>query len=312
MQFGIRQITHFKVVADNLHFGRAARQLNIAQPSLSRSIKHLEEQIGVQLLERNNRNVSLTDAGKIFLDGCHRLIDSMEGTVIQTRKASVGEAGHLIIGYTDYAISGLLPQILRDFRKLYPDISFEPTHGFTEAQLDDLEAEKLDLGFVTGPFERPGYSSVTLQEDSYVAVLYENHPLAENASIHLAELASEPYILGSQECWKHYHDHLFRICRDAGFVPNVVQRAFNLEGIFGLVACEMGITVQTACVFNLLRKGLVIRPISGLNETVPTVAVWKDRKELSARQTFGRFLQGWASTGMYSEKGHVNPVIPDH
>lgn len=290
MRFGIRHVEHFKAVAEELHYSRAADRLNISQPALSRSIKHLEGQIGVQLLERNNRNVSLTNAGKIFLDGCQRLIDSMEGTLIQTRKASVGEAGHLIIGYTDFAISGLMPEILRDFRKLYPDISVEPVHGFTGAQLHDLESEKLDLGFVTGPFERPGYQSVTIQRDSFAAIFYENHPLAEKESIHLSELAGEPFILGSQEGWKHYHDHLFRICRGAGFAPDIVQRAFNIEGIFGLIACEMGITIQTTCVYNLLRKGLVVRPIHGVEDTVPTMAVWKHRDEHSTRQTFARFL----------------------
>ena len=290
MKFGIRHVEHFKAVAEELHFTRAANRLNIAQPALSRSIKHLEGQIGVQLLERNNRNVSLTNAGKVFLDGCQRLIDSMEGTVIQARKATVGEAGHLIIGYTDFAISGLMPEILRDFRRLYPDISVEPVHGFTRAQLNDLESERLDLGFITGPFERPGYKSVTVQRDSFSAVFYENHPLAEKETVQLSELAEEPFILGSQDDWKHYHDHLFRICRKAGFVPDIVQRAFNIEGIFGLVACEMGITIQAACVNNYLRRGLVVRPIHGIEDTVPTMAVWKHKDELSTRQTFGRFL----------------------
>jgi DNA-binding transcriptional LysR family regulator len=295
MRLTIRHFTHFKAVAEELHFGRAANQLNIAQPALSRSIKHLEGQIGVLLLERNNRNVSLTNAGKVFLGGCKRTIDSMESTVIQTRKASTGEAGHLAIGYTDFAICGLVPRVLRDFRRLYPDISFEPIHGYTESQLHDLESERLDLGFITGPFERPGYKSVTLVRDAFAVVLYENHPLAKKETVHLSELAGEPFILGSEECWKHYHDHLFRICREAGFTPDIVQRAFNIEGIFGLVACEMGITVQSSCVFNLLRKGLVIKPIHGVKDTIPTMAVWKDAEEPSTRQTFARFLLGRAS-----------------
>ena len=292
MQFGIRHIRYFKAVAEELHFGRAARQLNIAQPALSRSIKNLETQIGVQLLERNNRKVSLTKAGKVFLSGCQHLIDSMEGMVIQTRKASNGEAGHLIIGYTDFAISGLMPAILRDFKKQCPDISLEPVHGFTSTQLDKLEQGKLDLGFITGPFERSGYQSVTIQQDSYVAVVYENHPLAQKRIVQLSELAGESFILGSQMGWEHYHDHLFRLCRGAGFKPDIVQTAFNIEGIFGLVACEMGITIQPVCVNANLRKGLVARPLKGIKATVPTMAIWKTEPEASPRQTFAQFLLG--------------------
>lgn len=290
MRFGIRHVKHFKAVAEELHYSRAAKQLNIAQPALSRSIKHLEGQIGVQLLERNNRKVSLTNAGKVFLEGCRTLIDSMEGTVVQTRKASIGEAGHLIVGYTDFAISGVIPGILRDFRKLYPNISMEPVHGFTRSQLASLESDKLDLGFVTGPIERPGYKTITVQQDSFEAVFYENHPLAQKDSVELAELAEEPFILGSLPEWEHYHDHLSRICRAAGFVPKVVQSAFNIDGILGLVACEMGITIQPACMRNYFRRGLLIRPIHGIGDTVPTIAIWKDRDELSTQQTFARFL----------------------
>ena len=214
----------------------------------------------------------------------------MEGIVIQTRKADAGEAGHLIIGYTDFAISGLMPAILRDFRKQYPDISIEPVHGFTSTQLDHLEQGKLDVGFITGPFESSGYQSVTIQQDSYVAVVYENHPLAQKKYIKLSELAGESFILGSSAGWEHYHDHLFRLCRKAGFKPNIVQTAFNVEGIFGLVACEMGITIQPVCVNENLRKGLVARPIKGVKSVVPTMAIWKEEQEASPRQTFAQFL----------------------
>ncbi len=295
MKFGIRHIKHFKAVAEELHFGRAAQQLNIAQPALSRSIKHLETQIGVRLLERNNRNVSLTNAGEVFLTGCRTLINSLEGTVIQTRKASVGEAGHLIIGYTDFAIGGLMPKILRDFRRLYPHISVEPVHGFTKTQLEDIESDKLDMGFITGPFERSGYKSVTIQRDAYVAIFYENHPLTKKESVRLAELVGESFILGQPAGWAHYHDHLFRVCRGAGFSPRVVQQASNIEGIFGLVACEMGITIQPACVYNYVRRGLVIRPIRDVKDTVSTIAVWKNGGVSSTRQTFARFLLSWAT-----------------
>ncbi|MGB0846500.1 MAG: LysR family transcriptional regulator [Thiolinea sp.] len=290
MLFGIRHIRYFKAVAEELHYGRAAKQLNIAQPALSRSIKHLETRLGVQLLERNNRKVSLTKAGKVFLTGCQQLIDTMEGMVIQTRKASAGEAGHLIIGYTDFAISGLMPAILRDFRKQYPDISIEPVHGFTGTQLDQLEQGKLDVGFITGPFESPDYQSVVIQRDSYVVVVYDNHPLAQRESVQLKELTGESFILGTPTGWEHYHDHLFRLCRAAGFKPDIVQTAFNVEGIFGLVACEMGITIQPVCVKENLRKGLVARPIRGIKATVPTMAVWKSETGASTRQTFAQFL----------------------
>lgn len=290
MRFGIRHIRHFVAVAEELHFRRAAERLNIAQPALSRSIKHLERQTDLQLLERNNRNVRLTNAGHVFLSGCHTMLDVMEGTVQQARKASLGEVGHLVIGYTDFAISGCLPRILQEFHQLQPDITIEPIHGVTSTQLEDLNSQKLDFGFIVGPIDRVGYNTTVVQDERYVAVLYENHPLAKKHELSLSELADEPFILGSPNSWQHFHDHLFRICREAGFVPRMVQQAFNSEGIFGLISCEMGITIHTECANNFLRKGLVVIPIRDITATLPTVAIWRNNENSPAREIFGNFL----------------------
>lgn len=291
MHFGLRHIRYFTAVAEELHFRKAAERVNIAQPALSRSIKHLEEQIGVKLLERNNRKVKLTHSGKVFLSSCHVIMDAMEGAVTQARKASIGKVGHLIIGYTDFAISGNLPKILQEFREAYPEITIEPVHGFTYKQVEDLHSEKLDFGFFTGPCDYSGVSSITVQNDTYVAVLYENHPLAKKDSVTLQELAKEPFILGTPEGWRHYLDHLLRICGSAGFSPNIVQHAFNSEGIFGLIACEMGITIHSGTANAYIREGLVVKPIKNLNETLPTVAAWKKESVSQVKQLFIEFLE---------------------
>ena len=292
MQLSARHIRHFKAVAEELHFGRAAEQLNIAQPALSRSIKQLEDQLEVQLLHRDNRNVSLTKSGAVFLEGCRNLVSLSEDIVRLTQKTAAGTAGDLKIGYTDFAISGLMPEILVNIRKQHPDISLEPVHGFTRSQLIDLEQDKLDIGFITGPLERPGYQTVVVQEDAYLAVFYENHPLAQKDSIKLEELSNENFILGTQIGWEHYHRHLLKLCHSAGFKPKIVQTAFNVEGISGLVACEMGISIQPACIKNNLRKGLVAREIEGVTDKIPTLAIWKISENSPVRQAFGDFLLG--------------------
>ena len=257
---------------------------------MSRSIKHLETQLGVQLLERSNRRVRLTHAGTVFFAGCQDVLDTMEGVIARTKKATTGEIGHLVVGYTDFAICGELPAIIRDFHEQYPDISIEPEHGFTSGQLEKLKTGKLDFGFVTGPINHSDFASTTVQDDPFVAVLYDNHPLATKQAVDLNELAGEPFVLGSPSGWQHYNDHLFRICRRAGFVPEVANYAFNSEGIFGLVACEMGITIHTTCAENILRKGLVLRPIKDLIATLPTIAVWRKADVTSTQKLFAEFL----------------------
>ena len=291
MHFGLRHIRYFTAVAEELHFRRAAERVNIAQPALSRSIKHLELQLGVKLLERNNRNVKLTHSGKVFLSSCYEIMDAMEGAITQTRKASIGKVGHLIVGYTDFAISGNLPHILQEFRNAYPKVTIEPVHGFTHKQVKQLKSEKIDFGFFTGPCNHSELTSLTVQKESYVAVLYKNHPLVDKEHVTLGDLANESFILGSPEGWRNYLDHLFLICGNAGFTPNVVQHAFNSEGIFGLVSCEMGITIHSGSEYAYRRDDLVFKPIKGLNETVPTVAAWKNKNISQVQQLFIEFLK---------------------
>ena len=290
----MRHIRYFTAVAEELHFRRAAERLNIAQPALSRAIAHLETQIGVRLLERTNRQVSLTPAGDIFLKGCRSALSSLTVTIDQARKAQLGESGHLVIGYTDFAISGELPQILQGFLARFPDVTIEPTHGFTSDQLAGLEAGTLDFGFLTGPTEQNGIASRTVQVDRLVVVLYESHPLALSETISIHDLAEERFVLGMPEGWMHFHNHLDALCQTAGFEPNVVQRAFNSEGIFGLIACRMGITILGECAQNYIRKGLVIRPLADSTAIVPTEAAWSTGMLTPVKRKFISFVEEYA------------------
>ena len=286
MHIGMRHIRYFAAVAEELHFRRAAERLNVSQPALSRAIRHIEAEIGVSLFERSNRHVALTHAGATFLRGCSTALAYMDGAIDQAQKTSTGEKGHLVVGYTDIAIAGGLPQILKSFRQRYPEVTLEPRHDFTQAQLSDLESGILDFGFVTGPVARDGLDSLAVQHDGFMVVLYGSHPLVREREIPLAALAEEPFVLGATSNWTHYHDHLYRLCREAGFEPQVVQSASNSEGIFGLIACEMGISIQAAVIENCLRKGLETRPLKGCTATVPTVAAWNSATLSPVKQRF--------------------------
>ncbi len=274
MTLGLSQVRYFVAVAEELHFRRAAERLNLSQPALSRAIGRLEEAVGATLFERTNRSVVLTPAGARLLDGCTTALAALDGAVDQARKLHSGQQGYLTLGYTDFAIAGRLPEIVQSFRRCHPEIVVQARHGCTRAQFEDLEAGKLDLGFVTGPVSQPAYDALPVQHDRYVAVLPEGHRLAERAIVTLADLADEPFVLGEPASWEHFHAHLFELCRSAGFTPQVVQHASNNEGIFGLIACGMGVSIQAACVENYFRKGLVFRPIADCARTVPTLAVW--------------------------------------
>ena len=288
-----RHLRYFIAVAEELHFRRAAERLNLSQPSLSRAVRQLELAVGVQLLDRSSRRVELTAAGQICLENAYRVQEVIENTVALTQKAAAGEAGHFTIGYTDFAISGVLPQVLEGFRRLYPAATIDLLHMFTAPQIDALKQESIDFGFMTGPVRAESLTHMVVQNDRFVVVLPEAHPLARMEIVPLEALAEERFVVGMAQWWSHYIKHLESLCHGAGFSPKIVQEAFNSEGIFGLVAANMGITIHPECARNYIRKGLVIRKLKNVTSRVPTEAAWLADAETPLKMRFIEFLTDW-------------------
>lgn len=275
MKIGLRRIQYFVAVAEEQHFRRAAERLNVAQPALSRAIRHLEHELEVTLFDRSNRNVEITEAGRTFLHGCRGVMNALDHTIDDCRRAHHGQIGSLRIGYTDMAISGILPSLLKEFQTRQPGIVMQPHHHVTRMQLQKLDEGELDIGCVTGPISLPGYEQLPLQSESMVCVVDENHRLAGRGSIDLEELACEDFVHGPRRDWEHFFSYLMPLCRKSGFVPNIVQEAFNSAGILGLVACGMGVTVLTEGVSKSLTNGLVALSLNDVTERLQTVALWK-------------------------------------
>ena len=291
MSIDLRHLRCFVAVADELHFRRAAERIGIAQPALSRTIFNLEKELGVTLFERTNRNVQITTAGKTFLDGCHRVLNRMDRTIENTRRVHEGKIGSLRIGYTDNAISGCVPDLLKRFQDLQPDIDLQLRHCVTAAQLRHLEEGELDIGFVTGAINRSNFETCLVQSEEFVCVVYQGHPLANRNSIRLKELANEDLIHGTSADWEYFFSYLIPLCRNSGFEPKIVQEGLNTAAILGLVACGMGITILTDCVRGFAGSDLVAIPLEDTTDRLETVAIWKADTTDGAKDRFVEFLR---------------------
>ena len=290
MRFGLRHIRYFVAVAEELHFRRAAEKLGVAQPALSRAILYLEKELSVKLFNRTNRSVEITDAGAAFLQGCRSVLNSVEHAVENARLVDKGQAGSVRIGYTDMAIAGVLPSLLKTFQEHQPGIVLQPLHDVTITQLHKLDEDELDIGFVTGPINRSGYEQKLIQSERFVCVAYENHPLAKREVIKLEELAQENFVHGSSKDWEQFNSYLLPLCRRVGFVPKIVQEAFNTAGILGLVACGMGITILTESVRSSIAPNLMVIPIDDVFEQLQTVAIWKSDAMDGSKRHFINYL----------------------
>lgn len=275
MRSDLRLVRYFIATAEELHFRRAAERLGIAQPALSRAIQTLEAELGVTLFQRSNRNVQITTAGQLFLDRAREIQTTMDRSIEEVRNAHDGRVGSLRIGYTDFAIAGPLPTFLKAFQEQQPKITLKPRHGVTLTQMQLLDDGKLDVGFVTGPINKPGLIQRPVQSERFVCVCSDSHPFAARQGIRLAELADQDFVHGTSQDWQHFYDYLVPLCRRAGFVPRIVQEAFNTAGIFGLVSCGMGVTVLTENVCAALGPGLAKLPITDVEERLMTAAIWR-------------------------------------
>ena len=296
MKYELRHVRAFICIAEELHFNRAAKRMHTSQSALSRSIRDLESALDVQLVKRTTRRVELTEAGRAFLVEAKVGLGHIERAGSVAWHAAEGTVGELRIAYNDFAIIGKVPALIKEFRQSWPQVrlllEFIPTSMQKEAILE----EAFDLGFLIGPYDDPNVETHLVDQDSYVALLPEEHRLAKADSLCLSDLAREPFVLGTSGNWRELRERLFTLCRQAGFFPVITQEASNSQGIFGLVAAGMGVSVYSGCVRNIARKGVVVRSLDDVVETIPICAAWSRGLTSPTLRTFVHFIQNdWES-----------------
>jgi DNA-binding transcriptional LysR family regulator len=271
----LRHLRAFAAVAEELHFGRAAARLHIAQPPLSQQIRHLERDLGVQLLERTTRRVRLTNAGAVFLEHACRVLaeaDRARESVLLTEQ---GERGEIRLGLTGATTWRLLPRVTRAYRVRYPLVRLElhPT-VFSGAQINALLDGGIDVGLLRAPVPVP-LASRTLLDEELVAVLPDDHPLAVRPSVPLADLAEENFVSYPDRQGSHLRETAMRACASAGFWPRVVQEAQDTYTVVALVAAAVGVALLPASAEWLHFEGVTFRPVTGADVRVPVALAWR-------------------------------------
>jgi DNA-binding transcriptional LysR family regulator len=281
----LRHLYSFLVVAEELHFGRAAVRLGIAQPPLSQQIKRIEEAIGHRLLDRDTRNVSLTPAGEDFARTARAVLQQLAVGVERAREVATGEAGRLAVAFTPTTALRLLPRIVPAFRAEYPRIEVELTEMLPDALIAALRTGQADVAVMRDPTPAEGLVAETLHEEGYVAVLPAAHPLAEG-DFTLEALADDPFVLFPRNAESQSVARVFALCAEAGFVPRGVQQVPGWQTAIALVGSGMGVTILPEAVENLQLPGIVYRPIaSPIRSTIAAV-----RREGEARPMVAAFI----------------------
>ena len=243
----LRQIRSFLSIAETLHFGRTAELIHISQPALSLQIRALEEEAGVRLLERNRRKTTLTAAGLAFRDDAAAALSQLEQAIRRARLAANGKLGLVRIGFISTAGREIVPEIVRQFRELNPEVEFSLRNILTAEQVRMLESGSLDVGFLRLPIG--GHSEldvVTVHREPFVLVVPSSHKLAKRKRVRLSEVAGQDFVMYERTCAPGFHDLIFGMLRNAGIVPNISQTAGEIPTLISLVDSRMGITILPA------------------------------------------------------------------
>jgi DNA-binding transcriptional LysR family regulator len=272
----LRHLRYFVAVAEELSFTKGAEKLHLAQPSLTRQIKDLEEEIGVRLIDRTKQKVSLTEEGSSFLIDAKRVLSLAEEIVESVQQLSRREVAALNIGYVANLFYDLLPVTLASFQRSYPTVSinlFDMTCG---DQFQAIEDGKIDLGFVglREAIEQRGLEYRSIASYRVVAALPKNHPVASKAEVKLKELEPLFFIGMSESSYPGYRGWLTGTCRHAGFSPKVLQDADIERTVIQSVAAGLGVALLPEQVEKLPHASVVFRPLKPTVTTESCIA-WK-------------------------------------
>jgi DNA-binding transcriptional LysR family regulator len=282
----LRLMRSFVAVAEELHFGRAAVRLGISQPPLSKHIQQLEETLGASLLQRNNRSVTLTAAGRVFLDEARRTVEQFERAISLAQHADRGESGHLALGFIDAAIYSIVPDAVRLFAQAYPNVKLSLTEMLIPEQIDALAEHRIDAGLIHPPIDRPGIAIETILIEPLIVALPSGHPLARHKEIALPLIAKEPLIQFPRFINPSLYDEILVLCRGAGFSPRIALEPTPKQTIIGLVAAGLGLSLLPACLGNLMRRGVTYRPLTGGNLNIVTSLAWREGENTPAVERF--------------------------
>jgi DNA-binding transcriptional LysR family regulator len=266
----LRHLRTFLTVAETLSFNKAAAQLHIAQPALSRQVQALEEEIGVDLLKRSSRGVTLTAEGKLLLEDARDLVRRADESVKKVQALARGEYGELNIGYAPNATVEILPPALAAFQKAIPEVKVL-LHDMTGAEIvDGLRNGGLQLGVTPRPAVEydPDLEFELLKNYPLCAVLPAGHTLARLKTIPIEIFATEPLVALNRKNYPEAHSMLGRIFRPLGLKPRIALECDGTSSVITAIESGRGITLYPSVLKRVARDRLRYRPVTGITEVL--------------------------------------------
>jgi DNA-binding transcriptional LysR family regulator len=257
----LTHLRYFVVLAEELHFARAAARLHISQPPLTQQMQRLEARVGCLLLRRTSRRVELTAAGQVFLESARGVLREAQLALDSARKVGRGDAGRATLATPPSLMLAALPLIVRRFRERFPEVELRLREMATSRIFEALESGAADVGLVRGPQTPPSLPRRASWREPLVALLPPGHAMARVRRFELKRLAGEPFVLFPRDLGPSFYDELLGCCRKAGFDPRIVQEATQWSSVMSLVSAGIGVSIGPASIAKLLGSAVESRTL---------------------------------------------------
>lgn len=300
----LRSLRYFTTLADELHFGRAAKRLSITQPPLSQTIASLERELGVRLFERTRRKVALTHAGTAFLEEARATLARAAQAVQVAQRADRGEVGRLTLAYLAATAYSLLPLVLRDFARSFPGVTLELRELTLPQQFEALLRGDVEVGLLRPPVVYAELDSETILQERFVLALPARHPLTALRRVPARRIAGEPFVMFPRQPGLVFHDLVLGFCLRSGFKPHVAQEANQTHTVVGLVSAGIGVALVPASAQKIGLAGVAYRPLREATPAARTAVAWR---RLDSSPVVKAFLE----VARRAAK-HVNSAAEEH
>lgn len=277
----IFELECFVAVAEELNFSKAARRLHISQPPLSRQIQSLEAKLGVRLLDRNTRRVTLTSAGALYLEDARQILTRLDAAAASAHRAARGESSRLRLAFVGALLDESLVGILKAFREIHPHCQIHLNDFSPAEQLEALNAGRVDGAFI-GAAPRHlhrNFTSVIWKHEPLRIALPEKHPLTKAKSLTVAALKNENWVMVSRTAASAFRAQFDRWCAMAGMRPRVVQESERVAAVLTMIAAEQGISLLPESVSRLVHPGVLFRKISGTTPMLEHAFAYRSREK---------------------------------
>ena len=274
----LRPLRQFLVLAEELHFGRAATRLHMTQPPLTQAIQALERRLGAPLFARSQRSVALSPAGQALVPEVRRLLQLADALPQQVQAAAAGQAGRVRLAFVSSIAYGPLPTWLRSFRAQHPQVALQLREATLDVQLDAFAADEIDAGFVLhAPHAAPvGMVTHLALTEPMVLALPEVHARAAQKTLSFSRVAHEPLVIFPRRITPSLYDAVLGFYRSQGVTPQIAQEAIQMQTIVNLVSAGMGVAWVPASMMQLQRPGVVYRRVRAVPLICHTSLVWRE------------------------------------